>query len=181
MAQGTRKQQRPGSQKRQFLKTGLWFVAAVVGLDLITYLAAQADYLFFFNLLTTRTAAGLIHLSGLEASVSDNVIRLAHGVWIVDTECTAINLIIIFSSFVLVYPAPVKAKGAGIALGLPFIFAANVFRLFAMAWMDKLKPDYFIYLHDYVWQVVFLILVAFMWLIWIDKVVDRASPKPVSA
>lgn len=175
-----RKPKRPVSKNKQFLRTGLLFFSVAIFLNIVTYLIAQADYLFFFNILTTKVSAGLIHLTGLKANVNDNVIYLANGVWVVDTECTAINLIIIFISFVVVYPASIKAKSVGILLGLPFIFFANVIRLLAMAWMDKLKPDYFIYLHDYFWQVVFLILVAFMWLIWIDKVVNRAAQKPVS-
>lgn len=174
-----RKSKRPVANKnKQFLRTGLLFFSVVILLNIVSYLIT--DYLYFFNILTAQAATALIHLTGLKAQLNENVIRLANGVWVVDTECTAINLIIIFTSFVLVYPTTLKAKSMGVLCGIPFIFVANVTRLLIMAWMDRLKPDYFIYLHDYFWQVVFLVLVAFMWLIWIDKVVNRAAPKLVS-
>lgn len=181
MARIKDKPNNPDSQKSRLLKTALLFCSLAISLNIIVYFIAQGDYLFFFNIFTTKVSAGLIRFTGLDASVSDNVIRLAHGVWIVDTECTAVNLIIIFLSFVVAYPASVKAKFLGIFLGLPFIFLANVTRMLLMAWMDKLTPDYFKYFHDYFWQVVFLILIAFMWLVWIDKVVNRAAQKSFSS
>ena len=34
--------------------------------------------------------------------------------------------------------------------------------------------------HDYLWQVLFILMVAFLWLLWIDKVVHRAGKIAVS-
>lgn len=165
---------------RRYMRTGLLFCSVAITLSILVHLIARAEYLFFFNILTTKASAALIEFSGLQVQTHDNIIRLANALWIVDTECTAVNLLVIFASFILVYPAPFSAKAAGILVGVPLIFIANVSRLFIMAWMDALMPSAFIYLHDYFWQVAFLILVAFMWLYWIDKVANRASCKPVS-
>jgi len=115
--------------------------------------------------------AGLIQLSGLPVIRDSNTLYLAHRTWIVSTECTAIFTILMFSSFVLAYPTTIRAKGLALLAGLPFIFGANIARLFLMAWIDWLSPQYSAPFHNYVWQVAFIIMVVFMWLVWLDKVV----------
>jgi len=44
-----------------------------------------------------------------------------------------------------------------------------------MAWIDYLNPQYSEFFHNYMWQVVFIVMVVFMWLVWIDKVVDSET------
>lgn len=163
------------------MKTCISFCLLAVCLNIIAYLLTRQDYLFFINLFIANVAAALIKLSGLQADVNANVIHLVNADWTVDTECTAINLIIIFISFIIVYPAQSKEKALGILTGIPLIFIANFIRLLAMAWVDRLAPEYFPYFHNYFWQVIFLILIAFLWLLWLDKVVNRASQDPVPA
>ena len=55
----------------------------------------------------------------------------------------------------------------------PFIIIANTLRLFTLAWATELFAKYAHLAHDYVWQVAFLILIAVMWLVWIELVVKR--------
>lgn len=166
---------------KQHLKTGLLFCLLTLVLNLLAYYASEKEYVFFFNIFTTKLASNLIQFTGLKVLVQENVMQLANAVWIVDTECTAINLFNIFIAFVVVYPTSLKAKGIALLFGLPFLFIANIFRLLGMAWVDKLKPEYSTFFHDYLWQVVFLVMIAFMWLIWIDKVVNRAPKTTVPA
>ena len=167
-------------RKKQQVRTALLFCLLATVLNVVFYLLVQEDYLNFYNILNTKVAASLMHLTGIEAIVERNVIRLSNAVWIVDTECTAINLLLIFVSFVVVYPASLQAKAIGLLIGVPFIFLANIIRLWAMAWVDKLVPAYTSYFHDYVWQVAFLIMVGFMWLVWIEKAVNRAVQENLS-
>lgn len=178
---------KPGGQTenktagRQYVKTCVSFCLLAVCLNVIAYLLTREDYLFFINLFIANVSGALIRFSGLQALVNDNVIHLAHADWIVDTECTAINLIIIFISFIIAYPTKLKEKTLGILIGIPCIFVANFTRLLAMAWVDKLAPEYFPYFHNYFWQVIFLILIAFLWLLWLEKVVNRAPQNTVPA
>jgi archaeosortase B (VPXXXP-CTERM-specific) len=159
--------------KAQFLKTALLFCSVVIFLDLLVWYLGRKEYLAFLDIFTSYVITGLIHLSGLQATVDSNTIYLTNSVWLVTTECTAIFIMLIFTSFILVYPSSLKAKGLALVTGIPFIFGANIMRLFMMAWIDKLRPQYTDYFHQYVWQVVFIVMVVFMWLIWIDKVVNR--------
>lgn len=165
---------------RQYVKTCLVFCALAVFLNIFVYLLSKENYLFFINLFISKGAGVLIRLTGLQAGVEKNILHLVNADWVVDTECTSINLIIIFISFIIAYRASIKDKALGITLGIPLIFAANFTRLLAMAWVGRLVPEYFPYFHNYFWEVVFLLLIAFLWLLWLDKVVNRARRNTVS-
>ncbi len=163
------------SGNTQFLRTALLFCSVVVLLDLLVWYLGRKEYLAFLDIITSWVVANLIQFSGLQVIRDSNTIYLAHSEWVVTTECTAIFIMLIFTSFILVYPSSVKAKGLALLTGIPFIFGANILRLFMMAWIDKLRPQYTEYFHQYIWQVVFIVMVIFMWLLWIDKVVNRET------
>ena len=163
--------QKPALRNVQIFKVGLLFCCAAVGSDLIVWYLGKKEYLAFLDIFTTYVITALLHLSGLQAVMESNTIYLANSTWIVTTECTAIFIMLIFASFILVYPSPLRAKGIALITGIPVIFCANIARLFMMAWVDKLSPQYTEYFHQYIWQIVFIVMIVFMWLVWIQRVV----------
>lgn len=160
---------------RQFLKIGLLFCSTVILLDLLVWHLGRKEYLAFFDIFLSYLMAELIQLSGLHVIQESNTICLTNSTWLVTTECTALFIMVIFTSFILVYPASIKSKIIALMTGLPFIFGANVLRLYCMAWIDYLNPQYSEFFHNYIWQVVFIVMVVFLWLVWIDKVVNRET------
>ena len=161
----------PIFRDRKFLKMGLLFCSLVVILDLLVWYLGRREYLAFVDIFTSYVIAGLIQLSDLPVLRDSNTIYLTNAVWIVTTECTALFIMLIFSSFVMVFPSSIKAKLVGIAAGIPVIFSANILRLYMMAWIDYLRPQFSEYFHNYVWQVFFILMIIFMWLFWIDRIV----------
>ena len=169
----------PTLRRARVLKLGILFGSLVILLDLVVWYLGRGEHLAFLDIFTSWAIAGIIQLSGLPVVRDSNTIYLAHSTWIVSTECTAIFTMLIFSAFVLIYPSTLWAKGIALLAGVPFIFAANIVRLLLMAWIDRLSPQYSADFHNYVWQVVFIVMVVFMWLVWLDKVVDGESQVPV--
>jgi archaeosortase B (VPXXXP-CTERM-specific) len=163
------------------LKMPLLFCFVVVVLNLLSLYAAKRGYLSLFEILTAQVTTEFIHVFGIEAIRDNTIIRLTNAVWKVNTECTAITIMIIFASFVIVYQTSLKAKSIGLLAGLPFIFAANITRLLIMAFIDKSAPAYSRYFHDYLWQVAFIIMVVFMWIVWTEKVVKRETKTAVAS
>jgi archaeosortase B (VPXXXP-CTERM-specific) len=157
----------------KYLKMPLLFFVSVILINLASLYAAEKGYLYFFELFTAQATTGLIHLCGIEATRNNTIIHLANDVWRVNTECTAITIMILFASFVVVYQTSLKAKGIGLLAGITFIFTANILRLLVMAFMDKYAPAYSHYFHDYLWQVAFIIMVVVLWFVWTEKVVRR--------
>jgi len=172
---------KPTQKDKQFLRVGFLFFSSVIVLHFLVWYLSGKQYLASFDIFTSYVIANLIQLTGLSAIRYGNTIQLAHSSWIIVSECTALSIMVVFSSFVFVYPASIKSKGLALVAGLPFIFAANILRLLCMAWIDFLKPQYSEFFHDYLWQVAFIVMVVFMWLVWIDKVVNRETKISVAA
>ncbi len=163
----------------------LWPLGLVFGLTaiilnvLVAYLMGNG-HLAFIPDLTARAITALVQASGLHAVREGLVIHLTNSTWEVAIECTAVFIMLIYASFVLVYPASVRAKLAALLAGIPFIFCANILRLYAMAWIDYLMPGYSAAFHSYVWQVAFILMVVMMWLGWIAHLGDDESKAPLS-
>ena len=173
-----KKQPRAAVQDRKYLKVALLFFVTTVILDLCIWLAT--DQLSFFNIFTAWVMTGLIQLSGMQATMHGEAIALVNSNWLMTTECTGIYIMGIYASFILTYPVTPRAKGIALLAGIPFIYGANIIRLYMMAWIDKLTPEYSEYFHNYMWQGVFIVMVVFMWILWIDKVADREAKTAVS-
>ncbi len=153
---------------------------------LLVLIGNNAPFWFFpeptipFQKFMVKILGGLIEASGLQVVHKGIHISLKNGAWIMTAECTALSAMVVFIAFVLVYPSALKAKGIAILAGIPFLILANTLRLFSLAWLTELFPKYAEFVHDYVWQVAFLILIAVIWLLWIELVVRHESKAAIS-
>ncbi len=125
--------------------------------------------------------ACLVTFSGLEMLQHGVYLTVAGERWIMTPECTALTAMIVFVAFVIAYPSSIRSKGIALLTGLPFLLLANITRLFTLAWATEWSIRYAHWVHDYVWQVAFLMLIAVMWLLWIEIVVKREEKTTVSA
>jgi exosortase/archaeosortase family protein len=87
-------------------------------------------------------------------------------------DCGAIPSIAIYLSAVLAFPALWRKKIPGIIFGLTALFGINVMRLVILAYVGAYDttPDdrWFTFIHEYVWQSIFLLFVVVVWLVWIE-------------
>ena len=61
------------------------------------------------------------------------------------------------------------ARAAGLGIGLPLFFAVNVFRLATLARIVEVYPHAFFYLHEYVWQGIFMVFVLVGAIAWAER------------
>jgi len=111
---------------------------------------------------TARGAGGVAVAQGQDIIVNELIMTINH-------ECTGIFVIMLFTSFVLAYPASWRARLAGLAIGIPLFFAVNVFRLATLARIVEVYPGAFFYLHEYVWQGILTVVVLVGAIAWAEK------------
>lgn len=156
--------------RNEFVKVSLIFLALVSLFNLAIYLLSYAGYLYPLIDFTTVSAAYLMNLFGLKAAVSLDRILLKSRTFYITLECTAIYIAALYASLVLAYPVKAKKKLSGLTIGIPAILIANILRLLIIATVSERFPSkYFNYLHDYLWQIVFVLLVATLWFIWLGR------------
>jgi exosortase/archaeosortase family protein len=95
--------------------------------------------------------------------------------FIVVPECGAIEVMAIFFAAVVAFPTTWRKRLLGNLVGVPIMYGVNVFRLSCLAVVGALdaKGEIFKFVHEYVWQSVYIIFVVAVWLVWIEFVVRR--------
>lgn len=121
--------------------------------------------------LTQSVSFFLMSLVHLPVAIEGSTIRLPNESLIITLECTAVYLVILFAALILAYPATWRSKRMGLLIGIPAIFVMNAIRLLVVGVVSYLFPSLFELVHDYVWQVLFVIMVFLLWLVWMEKVV----------
>ena len=90
-------------------------------------------------------------------------------------NCNAIFEIGLYLCAVIAFPARLKEKVAGGVLGIIFIYGLNLLRVVFLFLVGIYAPHYFEASHVYVSQTVFIIVVAFFWLLWAGRWVKVAA------
>jgi exosortase/archaeosortase family protein len=159
----------------ELLSRGLLFCAVVTILDFLFIFLDSRDYLSFLDSATAKMAAIMMRFIGHTATIVGDQIFLTNGVSITTTDCSAIFLMIVFASFIFVYPSSWKAKAAALIAGLPSLFGLGVFRLSVIAITGDPGSLSLPLCDDFTWQIIFMIFVVFLGRLWIGKAV-KATP-----
>jgi len=93
------------------------------------------------------------------------------------SECSAIYVAILFTAGVLAFPTTWRARLRGLAFGLPCIFAINVLRLVSLGIVIQHRAALLPLFHEYLWQVLFVLVVAVLYLLWIERFVPREGAR----
>lgn len=90
--------------------------------------------------------------------------------FIVVPSCGAIEIMVIFFAAVIAFPATWRHRAWGLALGLPLMYLVNIFRLACLACLGALDQggEWFTFVHEYVWQAVYVIFVVLVWMAWVE-------------
>ena len=116
------------------------------------------------------TSAGL-NLMGGSTSASGTILASPGFTANIVAECTTVGPIVLFVGAVIAYPAPLRAKVAGAAIGLVTLTAVNVLRIMSLFWVGASYPEYLDVAHLLVWQSAIILLAIVMWLIWAERAV----------
>ena len=116
-----------------------------------------------------KLSANAARWSGGEARARGDDILIKTMVMTVNHECTGIFVCVLFASFVLAYPASWSSRLIGMSVGIPLFFTVNVFRLAMLARIVEVYPSAFFYLHEYVWQGIFMLFVLVGSIAWAER------------
>ena len=85
----------------------------------------------------------------------------------------------IFVAAIVAFPTRIWKRLLGLAGGVPILYSVNLGRLSMLAiigaYDDSPGQKWFTFIHEYVWQGVFIIFVVAVWLAWVEFVVGRRT------
>lgn len=88
-------------------------------------------------------------------------------------ECVGLLEMLIYSACVLAFPAPLRTRAAGVALGCLAIFVFNLLRIVTLLLVGRYQGDYFDFFHVYFWQATLIAMIVSVLYGWIRIFVKR--------
>jgi exosortase/archaeosortase family protein len=88
----------------------------------------------------------------------------------IKNNCNAIYEIGLYAAAVFAYPARLHERLAGFLLGAMVLYLVNLLRILTLLALGRAWPGGFQAAHLYVWQALFLAVVAALWLTWVSRV-----------
>jgi exosortase/archaeosortase family protein len=101
--------------------------------------------------------------------IGERVFVGASAVEIVNS-CTGVDVGIFLASAMLVYPAPWRARGLGVAIGFAAVLLVNFLRVLTLCWLNASSPPAFELVHVYVWPAFIAAFCLGALLLWIQTV-----------
>jgi exosortase/archaeosortase family protein len=90
-------------------------------------------------------------------------------------DCGAIPSMSIFLAAVLAFPTLWWMRAVGAVGGLSILYVINVLRLATLGYIGAIDTSpgqkWFNFIHEYVWQGIFIVFVVAVWMLWIEFVV----------
>ncbi len=190
---GKRKQQRERPKKRSrsdhikawmhdyrdLIKAYVVFVLfIIIAFSLLQNSLGSRLVLVPLNRLIAIVGAAVLSLLGTPATASHtSIVSNIASVRILE-GCNGVYATIIFLGGVVAYPTGLIKKLIGVLAGTAIIFLINIIRVITLFYLSAYYPSLFDEAHLYIWQFAIIIIGGLLWLIWYDKVVQRAEPTP---
>jgi len=156
-----------------------FIVKFAIFISIFYFLSIQFES--YIPLFSMQSAASMLHAImktlGINSTISGNILSLNNFHIQIVRQCTGIFEIIALSSVILAYPASKEKKLAGIMVAIPTIYLFNMLRLVFLSYVGIYYQSLFDVVHEYFFQVTFVFLVIFYWILWIDKVVKHEDKK----
>ena len=113
-----------------------------------------------------RSTAFALSIVNTPAALNGAVISADGFVAIVSAECTAIEILLVFSAAVAVWPVPLRAKLLAMLVLVPALLALNLVRVTSLMLAGIGFPEHFDVIHLKVWQPAMVLAAMAMWLLW---------------
>lgn len=91
----------------------------------------------------------------------------------IEAGCNGVEAVIILIAGMVAFPAPLRLKLLGIAIGCVAVQGVNVIRVISLFYLGKWDKEVFDFAHLYLWQALIMLDVLVVWLLWIRAVAKQ--------
>lgn len=104
---------------------------------------------------------------GIPVSLDGAVIGASGFLAVIAQQCTAIELLLVFSALALVCPVSLKARAWALLLGIPSLCLLNLVRVISLLLIGIGFPQHLDMAHLVIWQTIMVVAAFTMWLLWL--------------
>jgi exosortase H (IPTLxxWG-CTERM-specific) len=96
----------------------------------------------------------------------------------IEAGCNGIEAMLVLVAGMLAYPASLRQRAVGIAVGAVAIQSLNLLRVVSLFYLGQWNREWFDWAHLYAWQALIMLDAVIVWLLWIRHVDSRPAPPP---
>ena len=172
----------PAPAARRRLRRDVAFLLRFLGLLALLFLAvaprAVNDALVEpFTGLVARAGGAATRLFGEPTTMQGTVIASPRFAVNIRNGCNGLETMLIFAAGVLAFPAPWRARLAGLLLGFLLIQLVNLVRIVSLFYIGLKWPSLFQDWHTVVWQAIVVLFGVALWILWADRIALPRRPE----
>jgi exosortase H (IPTLxxWG-CTERM-specific) len=160
------------------------FSVLLVGLFTLEILQPVEKYVILpFTSLIADLSVWLIQVFDDDVIATGNVIRdgvTGFGVRI-ERGCNGVEALIILFSAIFAFPAPLRNKLIGFAIGFFAIQALNLVRIISLFYLGQWNQVAFEWFHLYLWQALIILDAMVVWLVWLRTLPQAKASREAAA
>lgn len=157
-------------QRPQVLFLVRFFVILVAAYLLIAWNPVNDHVIVPFTAGIARTAAGILNLMSQSVVVDGTVIRSSRFAVNINNGCNGVEAMLILLASIVAFPASLRARAAGLALGAIAVQVLNMIRIVTLYLLGAYYPRLFDAFHTAVWQIIIILSAIVFFLIWSSRV-----------
>lgn len=165
-------------QTRLRQREGLYFCLRFGLYTVVVFLllyALHVPVVIPFTQMIARLSHAVLQTLGARSWVSGAAVGIPGFAVEIKNNCNAIYEIGLYASAVCAYPATVRQRTLGLLIGGSLLYLVNLIRVLTLIALGRYWPEGFQFAHLYLWQALFLALVAVCWIGWTTRLHPRAS------
>ncbi len=163
------------------LRFSILFVVLILGLFTLEVLKPVQDHVILpFTAVIAKISVFLIELFDSGVSSSGKQIwdqETGFGISI-EPGCNGVEALIILFAALFAFPASLKHKLIGFAIGFVAIQSLNLVRIISLFYLGQWNMVWFEWFHLYLWQALIILDALVVWLIWLRMLPPREGPGP---
>ena len=157
-------------QRPQVLFLVKFFVILVAAYLLIAWNPVNDRVIVPFTAAIARTSGVLLNLFGEGVTVTGTVISSPRFAVNINNGCNGVEAMLILLASIVAFPATLRARAAGLALGAIAVQLLNLIRILTLFLIGAHYPKLFDTFHTAVWQIVVILTAVIFFLIWSSRV-----------
>jgi len=163
--------------RQEILFLGIFLLILGGGFTLLSVNAVNDQVVEPFTAAVAKVSGTVLDLIGQDVSMQGTLIRNTHFAVNIRNGCNGVETMIIFLAAVLAFPAPWRARLAGIAIGMVAIQLVNLVRVVALFLTGVYFPAFFDSSHTVVWQTLVILFGVVLWIFWANRfAAPRTAP-----
>lgn len=164
--------------RRELTFLGLFILFLGGGFTLVSLNWVNDHAVEPFTAGVARVSGAALDLLGQDVKMQGTIIRSPRFAVNIRNGCNGVETMLIFLAAVLAFPAPWKARLAGLALGIVAIQLVNLVRVIALFLTGAYFPRFFDTSHTVIWQTLVIAFGVLLWVFWANRF---AVPRPAAA